>query len=304
MGQEIVLVYKILPYVIYTICAVLSVSSGILIYHGMSSQTERVQTRLRLRHSVRENKERIAKNVEKSANESWFKKAGFPLGLNNLRYLVTLVSVVFMLLGNYVFMPLVLLGEFKLVELGVILLGAFIFYPGNPFSIFVFVMKRVIDYRNAKKNGEVFMLYDLLINELEMMRTTRINAYNLLRDMLPYFQVIKPNVAKVLSVWSSDEGPDKALDMFGEEMDTREARSLVSVMKTLDKVDRETAIESLQGMHSMFARSQIENYRRRRKVTTDLMGIPIKITHFLIILNFIFVVVAMVMGVISGNRAF
>jgi hypothetical protein len=304
---EFVLFYKILPYLVYLLCAVLSISSGVLVYRGMSSETERVQTRLRIRHSIQTNREKIAKSAtesaEKSSAELWFKKAGYPLGLNSFSYHLILFSLVVLLVVNYVLIPLIFSGQLNMIAFAVIVLGAFFLLPWNPVSAFGVIMKRVVDYQNAKRNGEVFMLYDLLINELQMMTSTRINAYNLLRGMLPYFSVIKPHLAKTLSVWSSDEGPEQALDDFAEEMGTREAQSLVSVIKMLDRVERDTAIQSLKGMQNMFARSQIENYRRRRKVTTDLMGIPIKVTHFLIVLNFIVLIVVMVSSIISGSRA-
>ncbi|MDA6131254.1 hypothetical protein OSK38_28305, partial [Escherichia coli] len=63
----------------------------------------------------------------------------------------------------------------------IILLLALLAVPSNPYSLFVYLMKRVIEYHQAKKHAEVFMLYDLLINEIEMMNISRINTYNILR---------------------------------------------------------------------------------------------------------------------------
>ena len=62
-------------------------------------------------------------------------------------------------------------------------------------------MRKYLEYLQAKKNAEVFMLYDLLINEIEMMVSTRINTYNILRDIKPYFDVLDKSLARLLSSW-------------------------------------------------------------------------------------------------------
>ncbi|MFP3470769.1 hypothetical protein R0J90_12075, partial [Micrococcus sp. SIMBA_144] len=126
------------------------------------------------------------------------------------------------------------------------------------------------------------------------MEHSRINAYSVLRNIQPYFEMISTPFNKLLTGWSNNDGPSKALDNFAKELGTKEARTLASVIKNLDEVERETALESLKGMNNMFARNQIENYRRRRKVTTDFASLPIKITHFLIVLNFLIVIIVMV----------
>ncbi|MFP3490891.1 hypothetical protein R0K20_25225, partial [Staphylococcus sp. SIMBA_130] len=53
-----------------------------------------------------------------------------------------------------------------------------------------FLLNRLADYKQTKRNAEVFMLYDLLINELDMMEHSRINAYSVLRNIQPYFEMI------------------------------------------------------------------------------------------------------------------
>ncbi|QHA38776.1 hypothetical protein D5E69_23095 (plasmid) [Rossellomorea marisflavi] len=286
----------------YGMAIVFSLGGGALVYAGLSNSTERLQTRLRMRSTLNKGRALVQESASKSAAEDWLKKAGNPLGLTSLTYHIIFIVGAVILLGNYVFIPFIMTGEFSIIAFAVIFIGFLFFLPSMPYSLFVFFMKRLVDFQQAKKNAEVFMLYDLLINELQMMKVSRINSYNLIKDLLPYFSTIQPFLAKTLTEWSSNIGPDAALENLGKKLGTREGRSLVSVLKSLDRVDRVTAITSLKGMQEMFTRAQIENNRRKRKVTTDLLGIPVKVTHFLIIINFIVVVVIMVSNVLSSSH--
>jgi hypothetical protein len=300
--QESVLLYKFLPTLVYFIATIGAVGSGVLVYLGLSTKLERKQTRLRFRERVKESQNKVVDKAKKSGAESLLKQAGYPFRINGVKYYIFFISIVGFLFINYLLIPFVggatisIWTTLLLVAVYVLLL------PGFPYSLFQYVINRIIDYNQAKKNSEVFMLYDLIINEVEMMENTRINTYNLIRNLKPYFDVINGSLTSLLSKWTDDEGPDAALEHFAENLGSKEGKSLVSVLKRLDENDRETALTSLRGMNNMFVRSQIENYRRRRKVTTDLASIPIKVTHFLILLNFMAVVVYMVSIILEGAR--
>lgn len=295
-----VMFFKYLPYLIYTGAFLLSVISGLLVYLGLSTKEERIQTRIRFRHSLEKNVQKVADNSKKTKTEEWFKRANYPLGLNGLRYQLIYWGSLFFLTVYYVVLPTVFFGSTSLTALLLIVAVGFLASPSLPFSLFAFIMKRVIEYQQAKKLSEVFMLYDLIINEIEMMTNTRINAYSVLRNIKPYFHVLDKPLTKVLANWNRD--PKEALNELSEELHSKEADALIGVIANLDEIDRHTALTQLEGMSSMFARSQIENYRRKKKVTTDLLGIPIKTTHFIIILNFIMVIVFMVMGILNSAK--
>lgn len=303
MSNEIMF-FRFLPYIIQTAAIIMACLAGILVYTGLSSKVERRQTRIRIKTQMVKSRNKVIENTKNSKAEEWLEKAKYPLGLNGIRYYLMLWGVVLFLLTNYVFIPFIINGPGNEISIAlmVIVLVTIFLLPNNPYSLFVLVNKRVIDYYNTKKHAEIFMLYDLLINEIEMMKITRINTYNILRNIKPYFVVLEKPMTKLLSTWSNDEGPIVALDKFEKELDSNEAKALISVMKNLDEIDRETALSHLRGMHSMFIRTQIENYRRKMKLTTDLFGIPIKTTHFLIILNFLVLIVTMVSVVMSSSR--
>ncbi|WP_368659602.1 hypothetical protein AB3Z07_27905 (plasmid) [Metabacillus halosaccharovorans] len=298
--QESALIFKFLPYIRYIIVIVLSILAGTLIYMGLTSHTERIQDRLRVKQSVQRGRVKVLESASKSATEDWLMKAGYPLGLNGLTYNIIFFSIIFLLLVNYVIVPFIFKGDLRTWAILAIAVFFIAFNP-NFKTLFYYVMKRVIEYRQAKKNTEIFMLYDLIITELEMMNVSRINTYNILRDLRSYFTVIDTPLTKVLTAWGNDQGPKVALEEFAKEIGTREASALIPVIKTLDDVDRETALDSLKGMRTMFVNSQIENYRRRMKITKDLTSIPINTTHFLIILNFLVVIIVMVSTLMKAN---
>ncbi|MDO6657426.1 hypothetical protein [Anaerobacillus sp. 1_MG-2023] len=291
--MSVSILFKLIPYVLYGITFILAITSAKLVYSGMSSQTERIQTRLRIKQSMRSNREKVIQSVNQSSLEERLKIADYPLGFNAFRYYILFGLILSFLIVNYIIVPIILNGKYELFG-ALMVTGIFvILQPWRPLLI-GFILKRLAEYKQTKRNAEVFMLYDLLINELDMMEHSRINAYSILRNIQPYFEMISTPFNKLLTGWSTDEGPSRALETFAKELGTKEARTLVSVLKTLDEVERETALQSLRGMNNMFARNQIENYRRRRKVTTDFASMPIKITHFLIVLNFLVVIIVMV----------
>ncbi|MEK3992660.1 hypothetical protein [Robertmurraya sp. FSL R5-0851] len=300
-----VMLFKILPYIIYIVAIILSSIAGILVYTGLTSNVERIQHRIRIRTSIAKSKEKVIEGTKSSKAEEWLSKAQYPLGLTGTRYYFFLGGFVFFLFIYYVVGPVLINGgttrETMIAAVAILVVGL-LGSPSFPFSLFVYTMKRVIDYHNAKKHAEVFMLYDLLINEIEMMNVNKLNTYNVLRNIMPYFDVLEKPFTILLTNWSNSEGPKVALDKFGDELNSKEAHALIGVIKNLDDVSRETALGHLRGMHNMFVKSQIENYRRKRKVTTDLLGIPIKATHFIIILNFLVVVVTMVSMILKTSR--
>lgn len=279
--------------------------SGTLVYLGLSSKVERNQTRIKIRTNLLYRKEKLVISSYQSKAEILLKQANYPLGLTGLRYYLIVISIILILVFYYILVPLVLGGTITkniIIAFILIVLLVVLLLPHNPYSLFVFTVNKVINYIQAKRNAEIFMLYDLLINEIEMMNTNRINSYNIIRNLKPYFNYIQGPLSSLFATWSSDEGPIVALDNFSKEIGTKEVEALVSVIKTLDNVDHTTALLSLRGMHNMFIKGQIENYRRRRKLTTDLMSLPIKITHFIIILNFLMVVITMVTIVLNASN--
>ena len=277
--------------------------SGWLVYSGLTNRYEKLHHRLRFKQSLLERKERFVLFSKESRLETMLKQAGYPLGLTALKFNVIHMGLFAFLLLNYLIFPYLSKGTVSMGTLIVLFLLFIATVPFFPYAVIYFLLKRLIDYKNAKRNAELFVLYDLLMTEIQMMETSRINAYNLIRDLRPYFTEIEDSLNHLLSEWNKDAGHVAALDEFAKDMNTSEAEALVTVLKTFDENSRKTILESLHGMQEVFANAQIENYRRRRKLFIDLARIPIKSAHFLIILNFVVVIVYMV-SIIMGRAEF
>lgn len=297
-----VLLFKYIDVFKYLVVIVLSFTSGYLVYLGMNSTSERMQHRLRFKSNLQKNKNSILGLAKDSKAEEWFKQAKYPLGLNGIKYYLILYSVTAFLVLYYIVFP-VLLGnmDYLAAKAGVILLLIVFALPSNPISLFVYIMKRTIDYQTSKLHSEIFMLYDLIINEIEMMTVHRLNTYSILQNIKPFFYLLQKPLTELLSSWTSD-GPSKALEQFSKHLDSKPSEALIGVLQNLDSMKRETALEQLNGMHGTFAKKQVENYRRKRKITTDLLKIPIKATHFIHILNFVLVVVMMVIAILDKSQ--
>jgi hypothetical protein len=280
----------------------LGLLAGYMVYSGLANRMEKQHLRIRFKESVIVQKEKFKEKASNGKNEDLFKEAGYPLGINGLRWeIIKWVLLSFVIL-NYIFYPILTTGDFSLIAVVLIIVGMLMTMPTFPYSITRFVLNRLIDYKKAKRNSELFSLYDMLISEIQMMQNTRINSYSLLRTLKPYFKELDAPLTRLLTGWTNDEGPEKALDVFAKEIGTNEAKSLANVLKKFDENKRETILQSLQGMEDMFITSQIENYRRRRKLYVDLANLPIKAAHWLILLNFIVVIVTMVSNLMKEAR--
>ncbi|MFE7064181.1 hypothetical protein ACFVAD_18790 [Sutcliffiella sp. NPDC057660] len=296
------MLFKVLPYLIYIVAVVFALVSGVLVYSGLSSRKERLQFRLRFKQAIQEQQSQMKEKAVESKVETVFREAGYPLGITAIRWMVLKNSLLILLILNYLVYPIMFKGDYSLISILMIFFVMAAISPTFPFSITRFFLNRWTEYKKAKRNAELFSLYDMLISEIQMMNTTRINVYNLLKGLTPYFSEIKKDLNKLLINWNSDQGPSLALDQFASELDTNEAKSLVTILKTFDENQRETILTSLKGMEDTFINSQIENYRRRRKLFLDLGKLPIKTTHFLILLNFVVVIVYMVSFIMSESR--
>lgn len=274
--------------------------SGYLVYSALVSGEEKLLARLRIHQRLKSQKEQFVKESNMSKAEVLLKEVGYPLKVNGFRYRIFRISLLGVLSINYLIIPFLLTGEISLYMTLFIVTIGWLTQPRFPYSIFRLVMHRLIELRKAKRNNEVFQLHDLLVSEIDMMTNNRVNTYSILRSLYPYFTQIKQEIAKLLRNWKND--PDQALSAFADEIGTKEAEALVAVLKRLDANEREVAMEALRSHGDLFAKSQIENYRRRKKLFTDLSSIPIRAAHFFIILNFIAIVVYMVMGVLSDAR--
>ncbi|MCK6259598.1 hypothetical protein LCY76_23815 [Fictibacillus sp. KIGAM418] len=299
--MEFTTFFKWLDEIIYILAIIGGCVAGYFIYSGLSTREERIRYRMRIRQGVVKQKEKYILDASNSLEEQLLKQAGHPLKINGLRYRVIRILTLVIIAINYTILPFFSTGSFNIASLLIVLAFFVLTEPKLKFSLFSIILNKVIEYRQAKRNSEIFQLHDLLISEIDMMTNNRVNTYNILKNLYPYFTSIKGEFTRILMNWKND--PDEALEVFSKEIDTKEAKALVSVLKKLDDNEQSVAIEALRSHADLFAKSQIENYRRRKKLFLDIGGIPIRAAHFFIILNFLSIVVYMVLNIFSTTRS-
>lgn len=300
---ESVLIFRFLPYVPYVIGVIGAMLTSVLMYFGLATRLERRHFRLRMKEGWEDGKRDLVERTKSSKLELLLHQAKYPLGMNALKMNFVYLAILLLLFLNYMFFPALLIGQLKLTQFVIGLVVLVVFYPPIPYSPTRFLINRLIEYRQAKKNAELFSLYDMLVSEIEMMITTRVNIYSLLRSLQPYFKEINHDISIMLSDWqSASVGPDKAINRFAERIGTNEAKSLSTVLQTFDDNTRENLIDSLRGMEDLFVTSQIENNRRKNRMFLDVISMPVSVAHFCIGLNFVIVFIIMVM-IIMGDSS-
>ncbi|MGE8081334.1 hypothetical protein [Peribacillus loiseleuriae] len=295
--------YQSLSFIVTSSAYLLSIMSGFFVYAGLTTKVERTHHRLRFKEEWQEQKSGYIDKRSKSKSEYLFKESGNPFGLTAIRWDISRAIFMLVVFLNYILYPWVNSGS---PQFSIFILVALIAISTEPslgkLSIMHFMLNRLILYKKAKRNAELFSLYDMLVSEIQMMNSTRINIYSLLRTLTHYFRELNGTLKRLLSNWTSDLGPDEALELFAKEIDTSEAKSLATVLKTFDNNDKETILISLRGMEDMFVTSQIENYRKRRKLYVDLANIPVMAAHWLILFNFLIVIINMVLAILNGAK--
>ncbi len=300
--EEQLWIYGLIPFIPYFVGVVGAVMAGYLVYAGLSTNLERRHFRLRMKNGWGEGKKGFIEKSKTSKVEQLLYKARFPLGITAVKVQLIFLSGLVLLIVNYLVAPYILTGYTKpfFFITGVIILG--ILYPGHSLSPVRFALNRLIEYRQAKKNAELFSLYDMLVSEIEMMINSRSNIYSILLSLTPYFTELKPELTRLLSDWTtSSNGPVEGVERFAESIGSPEARSLATVLITFDENDRKTLLNSLKGMEELFITSQIENTRRKRKMFLDLLNMPVQITVYLVSLNFIVIIIMMALGIMGDT---
>ncbi|MEF3086629.1 hypothetical protein [Bacillus altitudinis] len=284
----------------FSIVSILACIAGILVYQGLSTTGERQQLRLRFLYQLQEHKNKLL-SPTKSLTDQQLKLAGNPLGLNASRYFLMLTILYSVLFIYYGLIPLISGQAPNAILLSSIGISLASLLPTMPFSLFNLFIKRVIEYKQSKLGIELFTLYDMLINEVESNKTHQVNTYNFIKSHIKYFDYLRPNLTILLSNWTSI-GPEEALKEFQQSINTPAGKSLSTVLRTLDDSDRTQALEALKSHKETFVTEHKENFRRQKRISREVLNVPIIATHYAISLNFVIVIFIMVLDILTSSR--
>lgn len=277
---------------------ILTVFSAYLVYRSFTSAEIREQTRTRIQVILNERRQKILDESRKSKLEMMLQKAGNPLGLNAIRFRIIQNGFIGFLIIYYVIVPFIETGEFSMTAIAMTFLVYLLTSEHLRFSITSLLLSRIIKFRVANMNSELFMLYDMIQSELSNLNDHQeINTYSLLMDMQGYFNYIDRPLNKMLLKWKS--GPSAAAEEFYTSLPTSEARALAEVLVKMDQTRCQDALHLIEGLAETFTEGYVENMKRKKEALDLILNIPVFGTQWLIFANLLIVMYLMISDLID-----
>lgn len=284
---------------VYLAFAVLSGYSGYLVYSGIATEEDKIVGKLEIKQFfTRTGLGKQDENDEENELEKKFTEAGNPLGLTAHKYVLGYYGVLIVLIIAYVITPMLqgnTLGTYATVAIGMYLVA---FHPQLKFGVVHFALNKYIENKKIKLQTELFTFFDLILGRVRTMSHGRVNTYSIIRDIYPEFTELSPSLSRLLLNWNRD-GSSKTLDVWVEEVGTKEASSLAGVLKELDNNDIDVAIHSLEGQQSMFLMQKLETTRRTIKLRADIGKVPLWGAFGLTMAYFMSMIIIMTLDIIN-----
>lgn len=198
-----------------------------------------------------------------------FRKAGLPRWLTSYRFNVVRIALVLALmfvniLGVNIGIETVSRDEVKFVIILMILVSPVKYFPLH------FVLNLLCKRKERALNLEIYSLYSQLKADLSMSENTR-NIYSLVFSYRHYFDLLRPIIEGMLSVWNGEEGSKKAWDFFAKETASYEGELLATLMTDVEEASTSVAVQTLEEKHSEFAEynynSFVDYLKDRENVT-------------------------------------
>lgn len=284
---------------VYLAFMVLSGYSGYLVYSGIATEEDKIVGKLEIKQFfARTGLGKQDENEEENELEKKFTEAGNPLGLTAHKYVLGYYGVLIVLIIAYVITPMLqgnTLGTYATVAIGMYLVA---FHPQLKFGVVHFALNKYIENKKIKLQTELFTFFDLILGRVRTMSHGRVNTYSIIRDIYPEFTELSPSLSRLLLNWNRD-GSSKTLDVWVEEVGTKEASSLAGVLKELDNNDIDVAIHSLEGQQSMFLMQKLETTRRTIKLRADIGKVPLWGAFGLTMAYFMSMIIIMTLDIIN-----
>ena len=246
-----------------------------------SQYDERRRNRFRKNFSVR----RLSYLQTKLYNEEYeqeFKRNGLPRFITSIRLnLIRLVTMLILLLAVTIGLisgkPIFSVGE--LVMWGIV---PFLLTPKKPFPLF-YIFKLFRKQHQNNVSNEVYQLYNEIKSHFEIRSNGLANTYHIISQAIPYYQTIRTTLEKMLP-YLEKKDLDTAWELFGNELQTNEAKMLGVVMKEVEATGTEQALSLLEQKRQEFSNNIYNRY------TEQLAGKK-NIIHFLVVVGIMMVFV-------------
>lgn len=255
--------YKIIVYFFYIILILIA---AYIIYEqpfGVARQYRHGFRRFVLKDKLL-NEALRAKNALYNDNlENLLQNAGYPLGLNCIRFMILRYSIfllfIFLILSNWLLLGNSLLFNYLIIAI-------LFFVSTSPLlatSPLTLLLHRLEHNRLQEKNKELFSLFSMIENDFILHNDGSTTMYSLLLKLQPYYTLIKPSLGKAILHWR--DGPDVAFDAFAKDIGTNEAKDLANILVSVEATSPKEALDILQSRREIFLTMRHEAYRRSQK---------------------------------------
>lgn len=293
------IILNITMYFLYFLIVFVSVYVSYIL---TTTQKERKRHRTRLQYEFYQQKEKVINRSESSILSKKLYEAGNPLNLNSFRFQIIRWSLILSITIYYLIIPYLKNESISLLLIAfiiaIVLVSSTILPKG---SLTIFILDEVIKIRNKKKQIELFTLFDMLQAELTSLNDGQeVNVYNLLKDLVPYFDYIDIALIKYLHLWKND--PIKAKEALAMEIGGEDAERLSDILYKIDDTTKEHAINIIQGASKLFSTGYYERGNRKSEKKNTFLYIYFFAVNLLILIWVVVLVVIMYTDLLNSTN--
>lgn len=231
---------------------------GSYYFYLKSNYDERRKRRFRLKRFVTVNHSLRNKFENKQFDET-FRRFGLPSYINSVNFnMVRFGSMSVLIAVNIlqIYLDTEILSFFSTMALGTMTVFA-VPKRGYPlYTVLTLLKKRY----SSRRNHEVYQLYNEIKAEFKSRGKNVRNTHFLIREVLPYYTYIRPSLEKILPYLESNQH-EKAWEIFENEIETEEAKSLGILMKDIEATGYKEALGLIEEARQEFSNAIINDYK-------------------------------------------
>ncbi|WP_248928318.1 hypothetical protein [Paenibacillus hamazuiensis] len=196
--------------------------------------------------------------------DAMFEDSGYPLKLSAYRYQLIRYGIAAVWIVNNA-IDLWQMGE---PVIPIILLKAggpvlFLLLTNTKSSVITYFAGKWKEIYDGEKNRELFMVYNMIVDEMKEQRQRKLNLLSMLTKLRDYTVRIKPAINCGLRRF--DEGLQPAMQAMADEIGTKEAHELCKLLADLELTESDDAAALVEAREESYTNLLRENRRRRRK---------------------------------------
>jgi hypothetical protein len=143
-----------------------------------------------------------------------------------------------------------------------------------------------------KKDVEVFRAITQLKNLAISQKDKPLGADFMIEQLSRFAVITKPIFSQTISLWRMGK-EDEACDYFADEIDTKLGREFANILRELDEINPVELVDQLELFQNHIKEERVTNRLKKQEMISNILFMPIVATAFVIMLNFVVIVVWM-----------